>query len=418
MKPTTLDEAIAFLARRIMPLSATATVHVAQAVGYILAEDIHAPASLPRFDNSAMDGYALKQSDIDDEGIAKLSIDHVIAAGCSSGFELRSGSAARIMTGAPVPVGADRVVMQENAVIDGSAVTLRITDNSKFHIRRVGEDVREGQQILKAGTKLHPGNLSLLVGLGFRSVRVTVRPRVAILSTGNELADSPDKLVLGQIYDTNRPMLSWMLAQAGADVTDLGIIRDDPSSILSALASAAKTHDLLITSGGASEGFADHLSDVVTRHGSLEFWKLNMRPGKPIGFGEIEHCPVLVLPGNPVAAAAGFATLGRAIIQGLVCRSCATPSYIALPLSVGYSKPAERVQLLMGKFRRRQHDNAIIVEPLTLQSSSSYRALSEAEVFILLGAGKTTVSAGDLVAVVPLWQHWEDLLGDAKLLPS
>lgn len=418
MKPTTMPEALSFLEQRISPLRATATVKLSDAVGHILAEDIYAPASLPRFDNAAMDGYALRQADINDNGVAKVNIQHVIAAGCSGDLELHPGSAARIMTGAPVPFGADRVVMQENAVVCGSTVTLKVADNSKFHIRRAGEDIGEGLQVLKAGSKLHPGQLSLLVALGFSKVRVILRPKVAVLSTGNELQDAPRPLATGQIYDTNRPMLMWMLAQAGADVTDLGIIRDDPDAILSALASAAETHDLLITSGGASEGFADHLSKVVASHGSLEFWRLNMRPGKPIGFGEIELCPILVLPGNPVAAAAGFATLGRAIIQGLEGKLSTPPSNIELPLSVDYSKPLERVQILMGGLCRNHHDNSVIVHPLIRQSSSSYRALADAEVFILLGAGKATTAAGDMVAVIPLWQRWEDLLARASVLRS
>ena len=307
----------------------------------------------------------------------------------------------------PLPPGADRVVMQEDARVAGDEVALAPPPGGKPHIRRVGEDVGRGTPVLGAGRRIGPGQIALLAALGVRSVLVAPRPRVALLSTGDELVESPGAPGTARIHDSNRPMLARMLQAAGAEVTDLGIAPDAPEAIAGRLVGAAGGHDLLVSSGGASVGFADHLTRIIARRGYLEFWKLAMRPGKPIGFGDIDDCPILLLPGNPLAAAAGFALIGRAILARLEGRVTAGPGW-RLPLAAPLAKPEGRTQIRLGRLRHDPSGGATVVEPLPDQGSASLRYLALADVMIVLGPGQTGIGAGEPVEVVPVWQGLAD----------
>lgn len=308
------------------------------------------------------------------------------------------------MTGALVPEGADRVVVQEAAEVSGDMVRLNIRAGTKPHIRRIGEECSRGEALLEAGTRIGPGQIALLTALGIRSVLVAPRPRVAILSTGDELVERPDPLEVGQIFDTNRPMLSHMLVAAGAEVTDLGIAPDESEAILARLIEAAPDHDLLISSGGASIGFADHLTTVVSRRGFLEFWKLDMRPGKPIGFGDIDDCPILFLPGNPFAAAVGLVLVGRAVLARLEGRSTSENGFLRLPVDRALARSTGRIDVLLGRFRNDPQSGATIVEPLPYGGSAGLRYFALADVMIVLQPGEGEIDAGDLVDTVPVWR--------------
>ncbi|WP_439628438.1 molybdopterin molybdotransferase MoeA [Shinella sp.] len=398
--PTSLRDALAFVASYVEAPLPPVRLALSAAFGHVLAEDIAAPVSLPRFDNAAMDGFAIRSEDIPPVGPASLKIAQTITAGRTAVHELQPGEAARIMTGAPLPPGADRVVVQEAAEIVGDAVFLNPQAGAKPHIRRVGEDVSRGALVLEAGTRIGPGQLALLTALGLRSVLVAPQPKVALLSTGDELLQSPGSLEAGQIYDTNRPMLSRMLQDAGAEVTDLGIAADDPETILKRLVDAAGNHDLLISSGGASVGFADHLTRIVSRRGYLEFWKLAMRPGKPIGFGDIDDCPMLLLPGNPLAAAAGFALMGRAIIARLEGRPAERPAW-RLPAASPLSKRPGETRIFLGRLRS-DPGRPTMVDPLPYEGSASLRTLALAEVMILLHPDEVEIGEGDLVEILSI----------------
>lgn len=402
--PGSLREALAFVASHIETALPPRRVALSSAFGHVLAEDLRAPVSLPRFDNAAMDGFALCSDDLGPDGCARLKVAHKIAAGQTELAELRRGEAAQITTGAPLPPGADRVVVQEAARVLGNEVHLTALPGGKPHIRRVGEDVRSGSVILKAGMRIGPGQIALLTALGFRSVLVVPRPKVGLLSTGDELLESPAPRETGRIYDSNRPMLVGMLQAAGAEVTDLGIAPDDPDAIIARLVAAAGTHDLLISSGGASVGFADHLCQIVSRRGFLEFWKLAMRPGKPIGFGDIDDCPILLLPGNPLAAATGLALIGRAILARLEGRSPADGAHLRLPLASPLTKPACRTEIHLGRFDHDPHSGATVIEPLPNLGSASLRYLALADVMIVLHPDQTNIGAGEPVEVVPVWR--------------
>ncbi|MGJ7042346.1 molybdopterin molybdotransferase [Shinella sp. BE166] len=396
-----LDDALAFIASYIEAAIPPMRVSVSAAYDHLLAEDIVASVSLPRFDNAAMDGFAIRTDDVRPDGTACLKITQTITAGQEALSALCAGEAARITTGAPVPPGADRVVVQEAARLDGDQVHLRAPAGGKLHIRKKGEDVAQGTVVMVAGTRIGPGQIALLSSLGLRSVLVAARPKVALLSTGDELVDNPGLLEPGKIFDTNRPMLLRMLQAAGAAVTDLGIARDDPELILERLVAAAADHDLLVSTGGASAGFADHLTRIIVRRGYLEFWKLDMRPGKPVGFGDIDDCPILLLPGNPLAAAASFALLGRAIIARLGGKGSNERHAWHLPVTSKIAKPPGRTQVLLGRLRQGLLGRATAVEPLPDQGSARLRYLAVADVMIVLHSEQTEILEGDVVEVLP-----------------
>lgn len=404
--PKTLKEALAFIDWYIEGSAPSTSMPVASSLGHVLSEDIFAPVSLPRFNSAAMDGFAVRASDIASDGSALLTLGQTIAAGLTSVRELEHGEAARIMTGAPVPAGAERVIVQEESQIVEDKVRLRTQVGGKPHIRLVGEDIAVGDEVLKAGTRISPGSLALLTALGIESIEVFRKPKVALLSTGDELVESPGPLAAGQIYDTNRPMLKLMLEAAGADVTDLGIVRDDPNAIVSALVAAASEHDLIVSSGGASEGFADHLARAVSQRGFLEFWKLDMRPGKPIGFGDVDHCPILLLPGNPLAAAVGCALFGRSIVMRLEGKTPGDRSVLRLPLGRSVSKPLGRTQIHVGRLELDSRSGRSVAHALPEQGSASLRSLSAADILIILQPEQTDIEEGELVDVVPLWQSF------------
>jgi len=398
--PTDLLQAQAFLTSRIQTVTRVEALRTVDALGCILAEDIFAPSSLPRFANAAMDGYAVRGSDLSGS-VTELKVGRAVAAGDTTDHMLVAGVAMPITTGAIIPPGATRVVMYEDARLEGDKVFLSPPDGGRPHIRHVGEDISEGQLALSRGTLLRPGHMPLLIALGIDLVHVIARPRVAILSTGNELIEHPHLPQPGQIHDTNRPMITRMLTDEGATVTDLGISTDSPDAITQALSAASMNHDLLVTTGGASMSFSDHVARAVKTIGSIDFWRLDMRPGKPVGFGEIGACPILILPGNPVAAASGFANLGRVVLQKLAGTNN-PQTVLRLPITATYGKPDGKTHMLLSRIVQSSA-GALGVEPLPVQSSSSYSALAAADVLIAVRPGQTSLAPGDLVDVVPLW---------------
>lgn len=416
-KPNSLAEAQAFIRQQYRAVTGTEMVALEAASGRILARDLQAPWDLPRQDLSAMDGYAIRSADLDGEGRARLRLAGLAAAGHPPERALAPGEAMRIFTGALLPQGVDRVVVQEQAVSAGDWVTLTAPLGGKPHIRRRGEDLARGSLLVAAGTVLGPGQLALLAACQIASLPVRRRLRVALASTGDELQEGAGPLGPGRIADSNRPMLRAALAQSGCELADLGILPDDPQALLPVLIEAAAAHDLIITSGGASVGAADHLHRLIAARGHLEFWRLNMRPGKPVGLGDIDDCPLLALPGNPMAAAVGFALLGRCLIGCLAGDARPRPEVLTLPLAWPLSKAPGRLEVLAG--RRVTLTAGTVpraeagpfggespglgaVEPLAVQGSASLAALSQAEGLILLPTAPDHVPAGHPVRFVAL----------------
>lgn len=304
------NDALDQLLAAATPVSEIESVPTEQALGRVLAHALVSALDLPPLDNSAMDGYAVRASDVAKAG-SRLPISQRIAAG-SVPKALEPGTAARIFTGAPVPSGADSVVMQEECAAEGETVVIHSAPvRAGQHIRRAGEDIRRGTQILAAGTRLRAQELGLAASIGSAEVPVYRRLRVATFYTGSELVMPGTALEPGQIYNSNRFTLAGMLAALGCEIVDLGIVRDDLTATQAALAQAARDVDLVLTSGGVSVGEEDHVRAAVEANGTLSLWRIAVKPGKPLAYGEVHGTPFIGLPGNPVSVFATFSLLVR-----------------------------------------------------------------------------------------------------------
>lgn len=312
-----LEEARRLIAERVEVVAAAEAVPLMRADGRTLAEVVTAPRDVPGFTNSAVDGYAVRFDDLSPDAETRLLREGRIAAGQTPADLLAAGRAVRIFTGAALPVGADTVIMQEDCQEDGAMVLIRPGIRRGANRRLAGEDIAAGSVALAAGRRLGPAELGLLAALGQSDVPVRQRLSVALFSTGDELREPGQPLATGQIYDANRFMLASMLVRAGVLVSDHGILPDRPGALAEALVGAAAQHDLIVTSGGVSTGDEDHVRNVITSHGSLFFWRLAIKPGRPVALGQIGTTPLIGLPGNPVAALVTFAAVARPLIEAM-----------------------------------------------------------------------------------------------------
>jgi molybdopterin molybdotransferase len=313
-----LDDALAQLLAAVAPLQTTEQVATLQADGRVLAADVVSDLHVPPQDNSSMDGYAVRCADVAAAG-ATLTVSQRIAAG-AAGTELLPGTAARIFTGAPIPPGADAVVMQEDCTAaDGAqglpCVTVNSVPAAGQWIRRAGEDVTRGAVVLARGQRLSPAALGLAASVGMAELSVVRRPRVALFSTGDELVmpgqKAPQDMPPGAIYNSNRFFLAALLRRLGCEVSDLGIVPDQREATVEALRSAAANHDVILTSGGVSVGEEDHIKPAVQSLGSLDLWQIAIKPGKPFAHGRVGNAHFLGLPGNPVSSFVTFLVLVR-----------------------------------------------------------------------------------------------------------
>lgn len=305
-----VSEALQTLLDAVQPVTDTESVTLTAARGRVLAEAVTSAVDVPPLDNSAVDGYAVASADLASGRECRLPMSQRIAAG-QVGAPLQPGTAARIFTGAPLPPGADAVVMQEDTETDGNTVLIKVAVTSGMNVRSRGQDLSKGGVALPAGRRLRPQDMGLLASAGVGEVTVWRRLKVAIASTGDELVEPGQQAGPGQIYNSNRYTLLGMLASLGVEVIDLGIIEDTPEATERALLQAADEADCIITSGGVSVGEEDHVKDAVERLGRLELWKLAIKPGKPLAFGQVKDTPFIGLPGNPAAVFVTFSVLAR-----------------------------------------------------------------------------------------------------------
>ena len=321
-----LDEALPQLLAQAQALGRTQSVSTFEADGRVLAQDVIAALQVPPQDNSSMDGYAVCAADCAQAG-AVLRVTQRIPAG-THGTQLNAGEAARIFTGAPIPPGADAVVMQEDCeALDGEQVKVNKAVPAGQWIRRSGEDVTRGATVLSHGTRLTPAELGLAASIGLAQLQVSARPRVALFSTGDELVMpgdvAPEAMPAGAIYNSNRFFLRAMLQRLGCEVTDLGIVPDQRDATIAALRDAAQHHDLILTSGGVSVGEEDHIKPAVESLGELNLWQLAIKPGKPFAYGKVNRqgtgdaCHFMGLPGNPVSSFVTFLLLVRPFLLTL-----------------------------------------------------------------------------------------------------
>ncbi len=305
-----LSEAREYVIGSVSP-RATATVPVAESVGAVLAEDVHAVEDIPPFANTAMDGFAVQADDTigAEDNPVTLKIAGTIAAGAAGDIEVKQGSAVRIMTGAPIPPGADAVVMVERtkANDDGTEVVVDLEVPVGNHLRPAGDDVKVGDLVFSAGAEITPGHLGVLLSLGRTEVSVISKPVVGVVSTGDELVVGPQKLEPGQIRDSNRGTILALLAEAGFETVDLGLVPDDEAAIEEVMRRGATECDAVVTSGGVSMGDFDYVKAVLKRIADMRWMQVAIRPAKPLAFGTLDGTPVFGLPGNPVSSMVSFA---------------------------------------------------------------------------------------------------------------
>jgi molybdopterin molybdotransferase len=329
------------IVERIAPVGECETVTLWNAMGRVLAEDVIAPVNVPPFDNSAVDGYAVRAPNLDAKGETRLTIVDRVAAGHHATQALHAGEAIRIFTGAPMPDGADTVFMQEDCRVDGSAVIVPSGLKLGANRRLAGEDMRAGAVALPAGRRLAVQHVALAAALGLTALKVRRRVRVALFSTGDELVEPGAQLPRAALYDSNRYLLAGLLARLGAEVTDLGILSDDPQQLARAIAKAAEDHDLVLTSGGVSTGEADYVRSAIESIGRIVFWRVAIKPGRPVAMGVVpaaqsgEGAAFVGLPGNPVAV---FVTFVRVVRPLLLRLAGALPEpLIAMPARAAFS---------------------------------------------------------------------------------
>ncbi|MCW5650418.1 MAG: molybdopterin molybdotransferase MoeA [Ramlibacter sp.] len=316
-----LDEVLADLLGRAAPLAGTDTVSTFEADGRVLTQDLVAALQVPPQDNSAMDGYAVRVADVATAAGQPMDVGQRIPAG-TTGVALAAGSVARIFTGAPVPPGADAVVMQEEAQPAGEGkVHFAVTPTPGQHIRRAGEDILRGSVVLARGQRLDAASQGLAASMGLAELPVARRPRVALFSTGDELVlpgdVPPEQMKPGAIYNANRFFLRTLLCRLGCEVTDLGVVPDRLDATVDALRGASQAHDLILTSGGVSVGEEDHVKPAVQQLGSLDLWQLAIKPGKPFAYGRVGGAHFIGLPGNPVSSFVTYLLLVRPFILKL-----------------------------------------------------------------------------------------------------
>lgn len=344
-----LDDALARLAAGAQPfvIRDTESVSTFDALGRVLAEDVASLIDVPPADNTSMDGYALRVADVPAAGTL-LAVSQRIPAGVVGG-PLVAGSAARIFTGAQVPAGADVVVMQEQCEAVEQGVRINAVPRPGQWIRRQGEDVQAGALVLKRGTRLTPQALGLAASVGAASLSVVRRPRVALFSTGDELAMPGQPLKPGAIYNSNRYTLRALLQAAGCDVSDLGIVPDNLGATRTALRSAAQGHDLILTSGGVSVGEEDHIRPAVQAEGKVELWQVAIKPGKPLAFGVVGKALFIGLPGNPVSSYVTFLLAVRVVLRVLQGAQPQLPQALSLRADFDWPQPDKRREFLRVK---------------------------------------------------------------------
>lgn len=370
-------------------------VPLSRALGRVLAEELIASAPLPGFDNSAMDGFAVRAED----GVAPRQLIGEQFAGLAKPFALERGQCLRITTGAQMPVGADAVLMKENARIDGDVVVPTHAITNGMHVRKQGEDIGIGDRVIDRGTALNASQLSLAAALGQHDLPVYRKPTVAIFTTGDELRAPGQALAPGQIYDSNRVLLQTLLIAEGFEPVAWPVLPDEPDAIAAAVRDAAFSFDVVLTCGGVSAGEKDHLPEMLRREGRIHFWKVLMRPGMPVLFGQLGAAHFLGLPGNPVSVLASFLTMGRRLLDGLQGLEIPRPA-LSARLSGDIEKSHDRREFLRGLLSCDQRGQ-LQVQPNPADGSHRLLAAARSNALIVLAEGAGQWHAGDIVEVLP-----------------
>lgn len=396
------DEALAIVAdvaaAHRLPVEARS---LSRAHGHVLARGVAAPIALPPFDNSAMDGFALRSADLAAEGDTVLRLAGEQFAGPSLALAVHAGECVRITTGAPMPAGADAIAIRENVRVEGGHVIVPAgASRAGLHVRRAGEDVRAGDQVLQAGWTLTPSRVALAAALGIDTLEVARRPTVAVFTTGDELVEPGIPLQPGQIYNSNRELLMGLLRADGIEPVAWPTLPDDRGRMASMLRDAASSFDVVVTCGAVSAGEKDHLPGIVREDGHVHFWKVRMKPGMPLLFAQIGEARMLGLPGNPVSVLATWLTLGRALVDGLQGRAEPRPRWQAR-MATAFAKRNARREFLRGRLLPGA-DGILLVEPNPADGSHRLAAAARADALLVLPEGERNFEPGDIVEVLPI----------------
>ena len=392
----TADQLLSELLDRARALTATETIATEASLGRVLAVTQVSAITVPPLDNSAMDGYALRAAECHTD--QPLLVSQRIAAG-HVGEPLQIASAARIFTGAPIPPGADAVVMQENCTVDGNYIRLQQPVKPGANIRRAGEDIMAGDEILPLGTRLGAAHMGLAASIGLATLPVYRRLKVASFSTGDELAQPGTALQPGQIYNSNRYTLTGLIQALGCEWIDLGAIPDTLKDTIATLQHAATLADVIITSGGVSVGEEDHVKAAVSQLGTIDLWKVAMKPGKPLAFGRIGEADFIGLPGNPVSAFATFSLFARPFILKRMGATQLRPTIYRVRAASEWLKAGDRREFLRGRTQIAS-DGELEVQLYPNQSSGVLNSTVWANGFVDLDIGQT-IRIGDMVKFIP-----------------
>jgi len=397
---TPIDEALSFLLASVAPCCEAEVVALLCASGRILSHSITAPLSVPPMANSAMDGYALRSADsVDPE--RDLAVSQRIAAG-QVGARLEAGTAARIFTGAPMPAGADAVVMQENCERGGEGIRVNKAVLPNENVRPIGADIKAGSTVFAQGRRLRPQDIGALASLGLTEVSVTRKLRVALMTSGDELQRPGSALLPGQIYDSNFATLTALLTGLHVDIVDCGRVGDTLAATRDALLDAAGRADCVITTGGVSVGEEDHVRAAIEQLGTIDLWKLAVKPGKPFAFGKItsegESCQFFGLPGNPVSAFVTFALVVRPALLALQGATPASPHSFSVRSGFSRDKGGPRQEYLRAVLE--QAPEGLVATPLRNQSSGVALSLSRSD-GLLIVPPSVGVTQGEILQFIP-----------------
>ncbi|MFC7331718.1 gephyrin-like molybdotransferase Glp [Rhodocista pekingensis] len=389
---------------RFAPVAPIERVPLPAALDRVLAEEVVAALDVPPQDSAAVDGYAVRHADLEPDAGTTLPLVARIAAGHPAAAAGEKG-AVRIFTGARLPAGFDTVVMQEDARAEGASVVLPAGIEPGANRRRAGEDVRKGTAILRPGRRLRPQDIGLAASVGATRLAVRSPLRVAVLSTGDEIVDPASlagrPLPPAAVFDSNRYTVTALLRRLGCDVTDLGIVPDAAPAMREALTAAARRHDLVVSSGGVSEGEEDHVRAALQAAGHLDFWRLAIKPGRPVALGRIGETPVVGLPGSPVAAMIAFLTLVRPLVHRLQGCEAADPPPFPVRAAFAYTKKPDRRDYLRVTLTRAA-DGTLEARRLSRDGSAVLSAMVEADGLVELDEAVTAVAEGDMVPCLPL----------------
>jgi molybdopterin molybdotransferase len=388
------------IAERVTPVAEAEAVALNAARGRVIAADVIAPLDLPPFDNSAVDGYAVRHADLAAQGETRLAVVERVTAGRAAARGVSAGEAVRIFTGAPMPKGADTVFMQEDVRREGDHVVAPAGLRRGANVRLAGEDVRAGAVLLPAGRRLAAQHVALAAAAGLAELTVRRRVRVALFSTGDEIVEPGTARPAPALFDANRYLLAGLIERLGAVSTDLGILPDDPGTLARAIAAAAANHDLVLTSGGVSTGEADHVRSAVEAVGRLVFWRVGIKPGRPVAMGVVQGqgsgAAFVGLPGNPVAAFVTFARVVRPLLLRLA--GAEVPPLIPLPVraSFAYRKKTGRREYVRVKLARAA-DGAVEAVKHAQEGAGVITSLTETDGLVELPEEVTRVEPGTAV---------------------